>query len=432
MRLAAPLSLGLDMPGKITFVGIAICCAICPLSEAFACSWDNLGVGYPAECGYRPPGGGGGGGGGYAPPVYRAPPVYQPSPTELKQRQSVAFNQQGLAQFNHKNYEAAIKLFQTAARLATTAKSVQINRQNIGNAYSWLGKAAFERGDTADALRLYELAAQYYPDNKVYKEAVTTLRERIIGSQSSTRIVKSLSETIAAAPASGGLDIGSFEAKNTSKPPALGFGSFGSGNSQSNSGLKDAVADTPSDEKTARGTFGTKIAKPVLLPVEGSGHAGTDTKAGDQLMSAAATAKANGDLTPNFDGGTAKSAGSLPDARHYPIDLSKFSERAKNDSLIVSTMKELDALKIKRDQLTTERDALIRNRNAAPDKATMNRIDEQMRKKDAEYRDAVGTIFKKEEIVEARHRVVDATVAGTTDKKDGNEQADGNAQGDHK
>lgn len=240
MRLAALVSLGLDMLDRIKFACIAVGFAIFPLSEAIACSWDNLGVGYPPECGYRPPGG------GYrAPPVHHAPPVRRPSPRELQQRQSVAFNKKGIAQFNHKNYAAAIKLFETAAKLATDAHSARINRQNIGGAYSWLGKAAFDRGDTAEALRLYELAAQYYPGNKAFNEAVANLRQQIVGRQHSKRIVDALSESITAAPANSGLDVGSFETKSTTKPAALGFDSFGPGNSQSNTGQKNAVPPAP-------------------------------------------------------------------------------------------------------------------------------------------------------------------------------------------
>lgn len=82
---------------------------------------------------------------------------------------------------------------------------------------------------------------------------------------------------------------------------------------------------------------------------------GTDTKAGDQLLSAAATAKANGDLKINYDKGGAQSAGSLviPSpksqtpgamelARHIP-------EEAKQDEEIQRSMayyQKLDGQKI--------------------------------------------------------------------------------------
>jgi hypothetical protein len=113
-----------------------------------------------------------------------------------------------------------------------------------------------------------------------------------------------------------------------------------SGAPEPNPSLKDAVNDSPSDQQGAPGPMGTKIAKPHLktapVAVQGS-----DTKAGDQLLSAAA---ANGNLTPNYDAGGAKSAGSLKIPRVLgqtpgAVDLeSHIPAAAKSDKEIQQSM----------------------------------------------------------------------------------------------
>jgi len=59
--------------------------------------------------------------------------------------------------------------------------------------------------------------------------------------------------------------------------------------------LKDAVKDTSSDQNTAPGSFGSKVAKPNLTPTSVPAE-GTDINARDQLSGAAATARANDDV----------------------------------------------------------------------------------------------------------------------------------------
>src|ERR1035437_823704 len=74
--------------------------------------------------------------------------------------------------------------------------------------------------------------------------------------------------------------------------------------------MKDAVADTSadddsSDHDTTPGLFGTRNANPHLKTIRAPAP-GSDTKAGDQLLSAAAAAKNNKDLTPNYEGGATR------------------------------------------------------------------------------------------------------------------------------
>ena len=112
---------------------------------------------------------------------------------------------------------------------------------------------------------------------------------------------------------------------------------------------------------TTNGAFGTNVATPTLVGgAAGPSKVGTDTKAGDQLLSVGAAVKRGDDLTNNYDIGTAVSAGSLVFPKYGSVDLSTFSERARKDPQVVSMAKELDALQIKRGQLERERDELAK------------------------------------------------------------------------
>jgi hypothetical protein len=78
--------------------------------------------------------------------------------------------------------------------------------------------------------------------------------------------------------------------------------------------LKDALNDPPSDQKRARGLFGTTVAKPDSTDLTLAGPAatpGTNTNAGAQVKTAADVAGKNGDLRKIYDEGGAKSTGAL-------------------------------------------------------------------------------------------------------------------------
>jgi tetratricopeptide (TPR) repeat protein len=94
------------------------------------------------------------------PPVYSAP-VYQPSPQDLKQRQSVALGNQANDLVGHKRYAEAIRLYKLALELAQTPEQQRVLSWGIGIAYSWTASAANGRGDYAEGLRLFELTFDY-------------------------------------------------------------------------------------------------------------------------------------------------------------------------------------------------------------------------------------------------------------------------------
>lgn len=240
------------------------------------------------------------------------------------------------------------------------------------------GEAAWNRKDTAAALAFYQQAFAYYPDNK-WRENIEALKREQDNKNATTKIqgiVDSFRKADAPAAKSGNL---SFD----------DFGDSASGG-------------------TKKGLFGTNVSDPKIVE-RATGTVGTDTKAGDQLLSAAKTAEHGGDLTPNYDAGTAKAAGSLvfPKAG---VDLSKYSERAKKDPQVISMLQELDSLQARRSELERERDELVKDRNASVNKAAMRKATAKLDKLEAEYQLNVAVISQKTQDLEKRHREIDTEV----------------------
>jgi len=246
------------------------------------------------------------------------------------------------------------------------------------------GEAAWNRKDFAAALAFYQQAFAYYPDNTWRNNiaiAEKALREEKDNQNASNKI-----QSI----------VDSFPKPDTqtSKAGNLSFDDFGG----------SAAADTK------KGLFGANVSDPKFAErPTGPAAVGTDTKAGDQLLSAAKTAKHDGDLTPNYDRGTATVAGSLVFPKSG-VDLSTYSERAKKDPQVISMLKELDSLQARRSELEHERDELVKERNAAADKVAMDKATAQLDKKETEYQENVALISQKSKDLEKRHREIDTEV----------------------
>jgi len=82
----------------------------------------------------------------------------------LQNQQSITINNQGVAEHNRGNYAEAIRLFEQALALATDPTTALKLRHNLANSYSFLARAAQDRGDLTEALRMIELSIRYYPD----------------------------------------------------------------------------------------------------------------------------------------------------------------------------------------------------------------------------------------------------------------------------
>ena len=301
----------------------------------------------------------------------------------------------GVEYYHKGNYEMAVKYFEKASRLVPHEdKYLQQDLEN-----------------TREQLRNQRAELQ---DQQVEKERRDKEQaEGKIAAGSMQAIAQRFAKTLAPAPAAASADTPSHESGG------LDFQSF-SPPSGANSGLKDAVADTPPEQKTSKGTFGTRVAKPELSFDSFSTVVGTDVKAGDQLMSAAASAAngANSNLAPNYDRGGATKAGSLTISGDAPVNPAAASNQIKDDPAAPSTS--LDDLKKERAKLKAELDQLTAARNAEKkDQAKMNELTRKLDQKQREQQANLQKIYdetqavkktppkKEEDTAKKNHREVD-------------------------
>lgn len=251
------------MPKKFRYTAGAVCFALSLAGSSLAVSpaaraFDSRLSPWAGRCAQ-----GGCAGGGFRPPVYIPPPVYQPSPSELRERQSVALNTQGNEQDRLGHYAEALRLYELALKMTSDENSARVIRQNMGNTYSRIGLAAYKSGDIAGALHDYELAAQYNPSQKAYGDSVSTLRNQIMMKQQEANasahvkeIVQNLSESIAAAPAASDLDFDGFDRGKAAVGRAgLDFQSFNAPNPAVDKKVADA-RNPPAGTDKAPGSVG--------------------------------------------------------------------------------------------------------------------------------------------------------------------------------
>jgi tetratricopeptide (TPR) repeat protein len=177
--------------------------------------------------------GGSSGGSSYSPPAYTPPAVYQPSPADLQQRQVVALQQQGTAQFRAGKYTEALRLYELSLKLCVAADDIKNLRGNIGNTHTQLGGIAYKRGDVEQANREFELAKQYLPNNAVNNDNLTVTRNALAARQQAKlaeqqdkaaaanmqKAIQGFAQTLNAAPSSGGLD---FDGRASGNAPGGG------------------------------------------------------------------------------------------------------------------------------------------------------------------------------------------------------------------
>lgn len=287
----------------------------------------------------------------------------------------------GLMAYKKGDYATALDYYQQAlAFLPGNRYLLNAVASTHGMIAAQQGDAAWNRKDIAAALAFYKQAFAYYPYDP--------WRDNIANAQ------KALDDKDATTKIQGIVDNFSKQDAQISKASNLSFDDFS--------------GSAPGDTK--KGQFGTKVSDPKLVgAATGPAKVGTDTKASDQLLSAAKTAEHNGDLTANYDKGTAVASGSLVFPKSG-VDLSRYSERAKKDPQIISMLRELDSLQAKRSQLERERDELVKQRNVAAGGALMEQATAQLDKKEKEYQDNVALISQKTQDVEKRHREIDTEV----------------------
>ena len=180
-------------------------------------------------------------------------------------------------------------------------------------------------------------------------------------------------------------------------------------------GMKSAVV--------VKGVFGSSVVKADFSNEKAPAvTAGTDTRAGDQLKAAAA---AGGNLTPNFDAGGVRYAGSLPTVTVDTSEVEKMKawERMKNDPRMAPLAPLLEAyslLQSKREQLNDERDRLTLERGQTRDSAKVAELTVELDQKTKEYQEnLVALAAKKAEVeVEKKKLKIDTSEEGSTPPPD--------------
>jgi hypothetical protein len=211
-----------------------------PASNVLACSWDLNGVGYPASCGYRPPGGGGG---RYVAPAPYVPPP--PSPAQIAAQRAHAVNEAGVKAEKAGNLDLALSLYEQAVQLnpgdPVLANNLRHARAKVVNNQ---GLQAFNAGNWALALSLFEQAWRLLPGDRTYDRARATLRTSIQTARNKTeeqagrekqqqqdrvaagnmqKSIQDLAQSISAAPSPAGLNFSGTQPGNNNASPSGGL-----------------------------------------------------------------------------------------------------------------------------------------------------------------------------------------------------------------
>ena len=374
--------------------------------------------------------------------------VYVPSgPTraqiaaQQRHQQSMAANDAGLTDYAKGNAAAAEAEFQQSLDLEPGDPVVT---NNLAMAKNWLGMDAYDKGDYSTALEYVEKAAaiqQGLQDqtkakfNNVVVADLQKIRTALAEKQKEkdeeeqqqqqqVADADAMKNTIANMTTSfsatgntpGNLNAVSAVPDNGTSANGLSF--MGSDPSVVDARTAPAgQSASAAGQTTTTGAFGANLANPTLIPAGPSLSLATDTRAGSQIKSAAATATNGGDLTKNYDVGNADPDGSLVYPTSHSVDLSSFSERARSDPMIQATVKQLDALQVNRLQLEKQCVELTKQRDAATDKDQMEKLTQQLDQKNKDYQDNQLSIFTQTQVMEKRHREVDATVDNLAVKK---------------
>jgi len=180
------------------------------------------------------------------------------------------------------------------------------------------------------------------------------------------------------------------------------------------SDLKDAVAATPSEQKTTTGVFGSKDASPdagdlaKVAPVKDGTK--LSSKAGEQIVTAAAIAKdPNGNLTNLFDRGGINSAGSLsvPTVQAAPeLDPSTFPKAVRENPNMQKALTQLSGLKTDATRLDAEVQQLSTQMATAKTPQKMAEIQQQLTQKNQEKQEKYVAIVKAEDKVKEVHKTL--------------------------
>ena len=344
-----------------------------------------------------------------------------PSAEEVAARQANELNEQGLAAYKKGDWAAAEVFFRQSLENMSNAPVV---RANLAYTQNHEGVDAYKAGNFAAALNYFQQAIAILPvgdpGTQVIRDDVAAAQSKIdqaqhekeqrqkdkIAANNMQQSIQNLAQTLNAAPSSGGLDFNDGKGGTTENAGSV---SKGLDFVDSSVHLKDSVNDPSLDHKTSRGLFGTKVANPGstdLTPAGPVGVPGSDTKAGDQLLGAAASS----DLTTNYDRGGAKTAGALKMPTKPSIDPATFSPKVRNDPRMMTALKQLEALKAKRAQLGTELERLTVARIVEKDPQKSQELTRQLNQKHDDVQATLLSITKAETTVVKAKRTIETEV----------------------
>ena len=333
-----------------------------------------------------------------------------------KEREATELNIQGNAAYANKDWTAADAAYEKALGLNPNNRVI---RGNLANAQTWEGEDAYRKGDYTKALSFFQQAIANhnpdFPDTHILREDIAAAQGKIdqaqkdkVDAKSVQQSIQDLAKTLNATPSTSELDFddGKGAARGTA---GGGSASKGLGSANSTASLNHAVKDSPSEGNVVRGLLGSKVANPGpsdLIPAGPAGVQGTNTKAGDELLSAAHSP----DLRANYDGGGAKPAGSIEVPDKSSIDPATFSPKVRNDQRMMSALKQLDELNAKRTQLNTELERLTVARGVEKDPHKSEELTRQLNQKNGDVQDTLLSITKAEATVAKTKRTIETEV----------------------
>lgn len=347
-----------------------------------------------------------------------------PSPAEIAARQALAMNEQGLAAYNKQDWASAEAAFKQCLQLQpgdpVYLRSLALTQEHEAS-------DAYKKGDLVAALSYLQQSLANDPasdekNNPIIRSDLAFIQGKIayaqreeeqrrqdkITANNMQQSIQNLAQSLNTVHSSSGLD---FKDGKSDTPAPAGYGANNGGLDFMTAppGLRDAVADTPSDKDTENGSAGYRVAKPKLKGRPSVGSEG-DFKAGDQLLGAAATAGAHDDLTTNYDRGGGKTAGSFTKPSTFSADPRTFSPKVQHDKRMVDALKQLDALNAKRTQLSTELERLTVARGAERVPAKSQELTKQLNQKNDDFQVNLVSITKAEETVKKTKRTIETEV----------------------
>ena len=239
---------------------------------------------------------------------------FKPFQDAVRMARSAIADDSGRAAFDRGDFATALSYFQQALALYPH----DIYR---GQVEAVLGAMASQSGNEALALKHYKNAYGYDRDNG--------LHQNIVAAEAELQRRKDAAQRLAATTQADSkiqTSIRDLEQPLAKAAPTVKGLAFDDG-SHPDKQPAPARPAVPADQEVATGAFGIKIAQPHLPAAKPAGTIGTDTRVGDQLLSAAAASKPGdrSDLAPNYDAtSTPQGNGSLV-YQGKPTDLPAFA-----------------------------------------------------------------------------------------------------------